>query len=62
MGCGEQVTNWHYFIQPSFALYSLDFELSLKVLAFLWTLDCIIYFCVSLQSPSMSAGPLISSS
>ena len=28
MGCGEQVTNWHYFIQSSFALHSLDFELS----------------------------------
>ena len=28
MGCGEQVTNWHYFIQSSFALHSLHFELS----------------------------------
>ena len=28
MGCGEQVTNWHYFIQSSFALHSLRFELS----------------------------------
>ena len=28
MGCGEQVTNWHYFIQSSFALHSLDCELS----------------------------------
>ena len=26
--CGEQVTNWHYFIQSSFALHSLHFELS----------------------------------
>ena len=25
---GEQVTNWHYFIQSSFALHSLHFELS----------------------------------
>ena len=28
MGCGEQVTNWLYFIQSSFALHSLAFELS----------------------------------
>ena len=28
MGCGEQVTNWHYFIQSSFTLHSLPFELS----------------------------------
>ena len=28
MGCGEQVPNWHYFIQSSFALHSLHFELS----------------------------------
>ena len=28
MGCGEQVTNWHYFIQSSFAPHSLHFELS----------------------------------
>ena len=25
MGCGEQVTNWHYFIQSSFVLHSLHF-------------------------------------
>ena len=30
MGCGEQVTNWHYFIQSSFALHSLHFELFLR--------------------------------
>ena len=29
MGCGEQVTNWLCFLQSSFALHSLDFELSL---------------------------------
>ena len=28
MGCGEQVTYWNYFIQSSFALHSLHFELS----------------------------------
>ena len=28
MWCGEQVTNCHYFIQSSFILYSLHFELS----------------------------------
>ena len=28
MGCGEQVTNWYYFIQSSFAFHSLHFELS----------------------------------
>ena len=49
MGCGEQVTNWHYFIQSSFALHSLHFELS----------RISQRFCVSLESPSMSEGPLI---
>ena len=28
IGCGEQVTNCHYFIQFSFTLHSLHFELS----------------------------------
>ena len=27
IGCGEQVTNCHYFIQSSFTLHSLHFEL-----------------------------------
>ena len=57
MACGEQVTNWYYFIQSSFALHSLHFEFS--HISLLLTLYCIIFFCVSLQSPSMSEGPLI---
>ena len=59
MGCGEQVTNWHYFIQSSFALHSLHFELSRISLDV--SLDSLLYylFLVSLQSPSMSEGPLI---
>ena len=28
IGCGEQVTNCHYFIRSSFTLHSLHFELS----------------------------------
>ena len=28
VGCGEQVINWPYFIQSSFLLHSLHFELS----------------------------------
>ena len=49
MGCGEQVTNWHYFIQSSFALHSLHFELSRISLSV--SLDSLLYFyfCVSLQ-------------
>ena len=63
MGCGEQVTNWHYFIQSSFAFHSLHFELShISLSISLDSFFCIIYFCVSLQSPSMSKGPLISCS
>ena len=62
MGCGEQVTNWHYFIQSSFALHSLHFELSPISLSVSLDSYCIIYFCVSHQSPSMSEGPLISCS
>ena len=38
MGCCEQVTNWHYFIQSSFALHSLYFELSLSI-----SLDSLLY-------------------
>ena len=41
MGCGEQVTNWHYFIQSSFALYSLHFELSRISLSV--SLDSLLY-------------------
>ena len=42
MGCGEQVTNWHYFIQSSFAFHSLHFELfriSLSV-----SFDSLLYY------------------
>ena len=41
MGCGEQVTNWHYFIQSSFALHSLHFELSHVSLSV--SLDSLLY-------------------
>ena len=108
-----KVTNCRYFIQSSFTLHSLHFELSrirLSLESFFshsfigyscniqykfiiqhtqkkkekkkefrsknpkgvgatgltsharHRLYCIIYFCVSLQSPSMSEGPLISCS
>ena len=97
IGCGEQVTNCHYFNQSLFTLHSLHFELSrirLSLESFFFHsfigysscniqykfrsknpkrvgatgltsharhgLYCIIYFCVSLQSPSMSEGPVIS--
>ena len=48
----------------SLYLHFIHFILSypIQVLAFLWTLYCIIYFCVSHQSPSISEGPLISCS
>ena len=114
IGCGEQVTNYHYFNQSWFTLHSLHFELSrirLSLESFFFStallgtplviyninlqyntqkkkrkekefrsknpkgvgatgltsharhgLYSIIYFCVSLQSPSMSEGPLISCS
>ena len=42
MGCGEQVTNWHFFIQSSFALHSLDFELSR--ISFSVSLDSLLYY------------------
>ena len=34
IGCGEQVTNCHYFIHSSFTLHSLHFELSLLRFSF----------------------------
>ena len=42
MGCGEQVTDWHYFIQSSFALRSLHFELSRISLSV--CLDFLLYY------------------
>ena len=42
MECGEQVTNWHYFIQSSFALHSLHFELSRISLSV--SLDTLLYY------------------
>jgi len=41
MGCGEQVTNWNYLIQSSFALHSLHFELSHISLSV--SLDSLLY-------------------
>ena len=46
MGCGEQVTNWHYFIQSSFALHSLHFELSRISLS----LESLLYHLLLRQS------------
>ena len=48
MGCGEQVTNWHYFIQSSFALHSLHFELSCISLSI--SFDCLLYYLFLRQS------------
>ena len=48
MGCGEQMTNWHYFIQSSFALHSLDFELSRIILSV--SLDSLLYYLFLRQS------------
>ena len=48
MGCDEQVTNWHYFIQSSFALHSLHFELSRISLSV--SLDSLLYYLFLRQS------------
>ena len=48
MRCGEQETNWDYFIQSSFALHSLHLELpriSLDV-----SLDSLLYYLLLRQS------------
>ena len=58
MGCGEQVAITLFSLHLLFIHFILCYPV--EVLAFLWTLYCIIYYCVSLQSPSMSEGPLIS--
>ena len=47
MGCGEQVTNWHYSIQSSFALHSLH-ELSRISLSV--SLDSLLYYLCLRQS------------
>ena len=48
MECGEQVTNWLYFIQSAFDLHSLDFELSRISLSV--SLDSILYYLFLRQS------------
>ena len=48
MGCGERVTNLHYFIQSSFALHSLHFELSRISLSV--SLDSLLYHLFLRQS------------
>ena len=48
MGCDEQVTNWHYFIQSSFALHPLHFELSRISLSV--SLDSLLYYLFLSQS------------
>ena len=45
---GEEVTNWHYFVQSSFALHSLDFELSRISLSV--SLDSSLYYLFLRQS------------
>ena len=47
-GCGEQVTNWHYVIQSSFALHLLHFELSRISLSV--PLDTLLYHLLLRQS------------
>ena len=60
---GDQLALLHsVFISSSFASFWLIPYKRYPVLAFLWTPYCIIYFCVSLQPPSMSEGPLFSCS
>ena len=48
IGCGEQVTNCHYFIQSSFTLHSLHFELSRTSLSV--SLDSLLYYLLLRQS------------
>ena len=48
MGCGEGVSNWHYFIQSSFAFHSLHFELSHISLSV--SLDSLLYHLFLRQS------------
>ena len=48
MQCGEKMTNWHYFIQSSFTLHSLHFELSRISLSV--SLDSLLYYLLSHQS------------
>ena len=48
MECGEQVTNWNYLIQSSFALHSLHFELSRVSLSV--SLDSLPYYLFLRQS------------
>ena len=48
IGCGEQVTNCHYFIQSSFALHSLHFDLSHISLSV--SLDSLLYHLFMRQS------------
>ena len=48
MRCGEQVTNCHYFIQSSFTLHSLHFELSCISLSI--SLDSLLYYLLLHQS------------
>ena len=58
MGCGEQVTNWHYFIQSSFTLHSIHFELSRIRLGV--SLDSLLYHLLLRQSLITVPSPVIS--
>ena len=58
MGCGEQVTNWHYFIQSSFTLHSIHFELSRIRLSV--SLDSLLYRLLFRQSLITVPSPVIS--
>ena len=48
MGYGEQVTNWHYFIQSSLTLHSPHFELPRIPLSV--SLDSLLYHLLLRQS------------
>ena len=58
MGCGEQVTNCHYFIQSSFTLHSIHFELSRIRLSV--SLDSLSYHLLFRQSLITVPSPVIS--
>ena len=49
MGCGEQVTNYYYFIQCSFGLHSLHFEIS-RISLISISSDTLLYHLLLRQS------------
>ena len=58
MGCGEQVTNLLCFLQSSFALHSLDFELSrISLRVFLDSIVLSIFASVFNHRPCAKVHP-----